>query len=90
MLRPVTVADVVVPFAVVAVTLPGDEVTVYDVIGEPPLSVGAVQLTVACAFPATAETAVGGAGAVAAGVTLFDAADAGPVPALFFAVTVNV
>jgi hypothetical protein len=59
------------------------------VIGEPPLLAGAVKLTVACAFPAVADTAVGTLGTVE-GVTLLVATDAGPVPALLVAVTVNV
>ncbi len=41
---------------------PGLEVTVYDVIGEPPLEAGAVKLTVACALPAVAMTPVGAPG----------------------------
>jgi hypothetical protein len=64
-------------------------VTVYDVIGLPPLEAGAVHDTVACPAPAVAVTPVGAPGA-AAGVTALDAADAGPVPAEFVAVTVNV
>src|SRR5215831_16053642 len=55
----------------------------------PPLVAGAVQLTVAWAFPAVAVTAVGAPGTVA-GVTALDAAEAGPVPAALVAVTVNV
>jgi hypothetical protein len=57
--------------------------------GEPPLLSGAVQFTVACAFPATASTFVGAPGGIAA-VIEFDAADAAPVPTAFVAVTVNV
>lgn len=59
---------------------------------EPPLLAGPVQLTVACAFPAVALRAVGAPGAVgtAVGVTEFDELLAGPDPALFVAVTVNV
>ncbi|MPN54098.1 hypothetical protein SDC9_201767 [bioreactor metagenome] len=34
----------------------GSEVTIYFVIGAPPLSVGAVKETVACAFPAVTVT----------------------------------
>jgi hypothetical protein len=55
------VADVVVPFAVVAVSPPGLDVTVYDVTGDP-LIVEAVQATDAEAFPAVAVTPVGAAG----------------------------
>ena len=50
---------------------------------------GAVKLTVACALPPVAVPIVGAPGTVA-GVTLFEAAEAAPVPALFVAVTVNV
>jgi hypothetical protein len=44
--------------------LPEDGVTVYPVITEPPIKVGAVQETVAEALPATAETPVGAPGTV--------------------------
>ena len=54
----------------------------------------AVQDTLAWASPAAAETAVGASGALittgAAGVTLFEAADAGQLPTTFAALTVNV
>jgi hypothetical protein len=43
---------------------PGEAVTVYEVIGEPP-SEGAVKLTVAWPFPAVAVAPVGAPGAVA-------------------------
>ena len=52
--------------AVVQVRAPGDEVTVYPVTAAPPLSVGAVQDTVADPFPAAALTLVGVAGLVIA------------------------
>ena len=68
---------------------PGEDVTVYDVIGEPPLEAGGVNVTVACPTPAVAVPIVGGPG-TAAGVTLFEGADAGPVPTAFAAVTVKV
>jgi hypothetical protein len=58
------------------------------VIAEPPFE-GAIQLTVACPFPGVADTCAGAAGTVA-GVTELDAAEAGPVPTAFFAVTTNV
>jgi hypothetical protein len=65
-------------------------VTVYDVIGEPPLA-GAVHEMVAWALPPMALTPVGAAGGVGrVGVTLFDGADAEPVPTLLVAVTVKV
>jgi hypothetical protein len=61
------------------------------VIAEPPVA-GALNVTVACALPAVAVTPVGAPGAVtgASGVTLFEGADAGPVPTAFVAVTVKV
>jgi hypothetical protein len=85
--RPVT--TIVVAPVVLAMMLPGEEVTVYAVIAEPPFDDGAVQLTVACPLPAVAVTPVGAPGMVA-GLTAFEAADAGPMPAAFVAVTVNV
>ena len=45
----------------------------------PPVLAGAVKVTVACALPAVAVTAVGAPGADA-GVTLFDGADGGLEP----------
>ena len=56
---------------------------------EPPLEAGAVNVTVACALPPVAVPMVGAPGTVA-GVTLLEAADAGPAPTAFVAVTVNV
>ena len=56
----------------------------------PPLEVGAVHATVACALPVVASTLVGTPGTVATGVTAADADDAVPVPIAFVAVTVNV
>ncbi len=51
-----------------------------------------MKVIVAWPLPALADTAVGAPGTVAGatGVTGFDAADAGPVPTAFRAVTVNV
>jgi hypothetical protein len=62
------------------------------VIALPPLLAGAVNVTVALAFPAVAVPMVGGPGTVAAtlGVTLFDAADAALLPITLTALTVNV
>jgi len=88
LVSPVTVADVVDPDTV-AVRPPGDDVTVYPVIGDPPVAEGAVHDTVAWPFPAVAFTAVGAPGG-AAGVTALDAAEAGPGPPAVTAVTVNV
>jgi hypothetical protein len=65
------------------------QVAVKLVIGEPPLLAGAVKLTVALPLAKTVETAVGAPGTVA-GVTLFEAAEAGLAPALLVAVTVQV
>lgn len=55
-----------------------------------PLEAGAVHDTVACVSPATALTPVGASGTVGLGITDVDGSDAGPVPTLFVAVTVNV
>ena len=55
----------------------------------PPLLPGAVNVTDACALPPVAVPIVGAPGTVA-GVTLLDAAEAAPVPALLVAVTVKV
>ena len=41
---------------------PGDDVTVYPVIGEPPFDTGTDHDTVACALPSTADTPVGAPG----------------------------
>ena len=59
---------------------------------EPPLLAGAVNVTVACAFPFVAVPITGAPGTVAPdeGVTEFEAALAGPVPMAFVAVTVKV
>jgi len=87
LVRPETV-QVVAP-AVVQVKLPGDEVTVYPVIAEPPVP-GAVQDTTdeESAFD-VAVTPVGVPGTVAE-VMLLEAALAGLVPAPLVAVTLNV
>jgi hypothetical protein len=85
---PVTVADVADPPAV-AVTPPGDEVTVKPVSALPPLFAGAVQLTVADFWPGCAVTPVGGFGTPST-TTLLEAWDAGPSPTAFVATTVNV
>jgi hypothetical protein len=53
------------------------------------LDEGAAHVTDACPLPGVALTLVGDPG-TAAGVTLLEAADAGPVPDQFVAVTVNV
>lgn len=84
--RPVTVMGELVP---VAVTPPGLDVTVYCIISKPPLSVGGVNVTVACPFPAVAETPVGANGTLA-GIIAAEGADASDVPIAFVAVTMNV
>ena len=55
----------------------------------PPLLACAVKLTVASALPAVAVPIVGAPGTVA-GVTLFEAAEAMPLPTEFVALTVHV
>lgn len=62
LLKPVIVA-VVAP-VVVTIFPPGLAVTVYPVVGEPPLLAGAVQDTTARAFPGVALTPLGAPGAV--------------------------
>jgi len=86
LLSPVTVIGDAGPVAVIP---PGDEVTVYDVIGEPPVDAGAVKVTVACALPPVAVPITGGP-AVAAAVTEFEGTEAAPVPTALVAVTVKV
>jgi hypothetical protein len=85
--RPVIVA-VLTPF-VLAVTPPGDAVTVYPVMAEPPLLTGAVHDTTAWAFPGVAVTAIGAPGTVV-GVTAALGIEASELPAALAAVTVNV
>ena len=75
--------------AVVAVRLPGEEVTVYWVTAAPPLDAGAIHEISAWVLPPVADTLAGVPGTVA-GVTALEAVDADPVPTLLVAVTVNV
>ena len=75
MASPATATDVA--DAPAAVVPPTDEVTVYPVIGLPPLEVGAVQVTVALAFPAVAVPMVGGPGAVETAAVLVSLKEAG-------------
>ena len=84
--NPVTAIDVPV---VVAVILPGFEVTVYDVIAFPPLEAGAVHDTVTCPISGT-KVVIAGAPGTVYGVTDEDAVDALELPASLVAVTVNV
>ena len=85
MVNPVTVVDVPV---VVAVKLPGEDVTVYWLIAAPPSDAGAVHDTVASALPPVADTPVGAPGTVGS-VTALDGLEAEPVPTLLVAVTSN-
>ena len=85
-MSPVIVIGLAAP---VAVLLPGLEVTVYPVIAEPPLLAGAVNVTVAWAFPAVAVPIVGAPGTVE-GVTGFEAELGRLDPLTFLAVTVKV
>jgi len=59
------------------------------VIALPPFDAGGVKVTLACALPAVAVPIVGAPGG-AAGVTGMEAADGGPIPMVFVAVTVKV
>ena len=68
---------------------PGDEVTVYPVIAEPPVLAGLVHVIVACEAPAVALRPVGAPG-VLAGITAVDASEAELVPRELVAVMVNV
>ena len=86
MVNPVTVADVL---AVVAVKLPGEDVTVYWVIAAPPFDAGAIHETSASVLPPVADTPVGEPG-TPTGVMALEAVDVDPVPALLVAATVNV
>jgi hypothetical protein len=83
--KPVTVSGEEAPLAL---KLPGELVTWYEVMVEPLLA-GAVNVTVACAFPPTAVGAVGADGTLGV-VTLLVATLAAPVPAALVAVTVKV
>ena len=65
------------------------EVTVYEVIAEPPFETGGVKVIVACPLPAVAVPIVGASG-VLAGTTEFETDEAVLVPIAFVAVTVNV
>jgi hypothetical protein len=84
--RPETVA-VVAP-VVLTVAPPGEVVTVYPVIRDPPVVAGAIHETRAWVLPAMAVTAVGAPGTVL-GVTVALAVDATEDPAALVAVTVN-
>ena len=57
---------------------------------DPPLLVGAVNETVACALPTVAVPMVGAPGTPLIGVTLLELADAAPTPMALLALTVKV
>ena len=86
LVKPVTVIGDEPP---VALKPPVFEVTVYEVIADPPLLAGALNVIVACPFPAVAVPIVGAPGTVA-GTTALLVFDEILVPTLFVAVTVNV
>jgi len=70
--------------------LPVDGIIVYPVIAEPPFEAGAVQLTVAEALAATAETPVGAPGRSALGVIAADSTDEVEVPSILIAFMLKV
>jgi hypothetical protein len=89
--KPATTALNALPEAVVTAMPPGLAVTVYEVIGEPPLDAGAAQVTVACPLPGVALTPVGAPGTVATvGVTAAEGLLGGESPSALVATTVNV
>ena len=57
--------------------------------GEPPFDAGGTKRNVNCVLPGTVALIVGAPGTLA-GVTLFEGADASPVPTALVAVTVKV
>ena len=80
--------DAALQVTVASVPSEGTAVAVYEVIAAPPLDAGAVQLTEDVVSPAVAATPVGAPGTLS-GVAAVDVV-AGPIPALFVAVTANV
>ena len=88
MVRPVT--EQVSAVVVVQVFAPGDEVTVYPVIAEPPVLAGAVQETVDVVFRFDEPRTDVGAPGTVEGTAAADAAEATEVPLGFVAVTVKV
>ena len=65
------------------------DVTVYEVIAEPPFEAGAVKATLTCPLPAVAVPTVGAPGTVT-GVAEFEADEAELVPVPLVAVTLKV
>jgi len=86
LVSPVTVSGLEVPETVAP---PGDAVTRYEVIADPPFDAGAVKRTTAWVSPAVPDTPVGAPG-TARGVTAFEAGDAGLGPTPLVDLTVNV
>ena len=84
--KPVTVMG---ELGAVAVKPPTLDVTLYEVIAEPPVEEGAVKLIEALPFPAAALTLVGAPGTVA-GVIADEGVDDAPFPFELVAVTVKV
>jgi hypothetical protein len=85
LLRPDTVIGEDAPLTV---RPPGEEVTVYPVIADPPVFAGAEKLTVALPLLAVAAIPVGVPGTVVVGVTGAEALEELPEPLPFVAVTV--
>ena len=83
--RPLTTHDVAGDVTV-HVAPPGDAVTVYDVIGDPPLLAGATTVTLAVSLPGTTYP-IEGASGVVRGVT--EVVAAVEAPAAFTATTVK-
>jgi hypothetical protein len=73
----------------VHVAPPGVAVAVYPVMTDPPSLLGALQVTVSVPSPSVSVGAATAPGAPI-GVTAAEAAEEGPVPATFVAVTVTV
>jgi hypothetical protein len=92
-LRPVTVNVLMVGPTLFANLLSGTQMTLYPVMAEPPSEIGALQLIVAEATPATPvtpRTAVGGPATGGVGIIGLDTEEGAEVPAEFMATTVNV
>jgi len=85
LVKPVTVIGEDAPLTV---RPPGEEVTVYPVIEDPPVFVGAEKLTEALPLLAVAAIPVGVPGTVVVGVTAAEALEELPAPFPFVAVTV--
>jgi hypothetical protein len=71
------------------VKFPGEDLTVYPVMVLPPLEVGGLNATLACALPAVATGPVGASGTIL-GITDPDAAEGTEFPAALVATTVKV